>query len=84
MKNINYEDFIIKLNIHGCVGFEYCTDFYLIEDYITKYNTRGGLIFDNWNVSFQSIIEDYTDSGNYDKTARSVYAKYMYKIMKLE
>ena len=47
MKNINYEDFIIKLNIHGCVGFEYYTDVHLIEDYMTKHNTRGGLIFDN-------------------------------------
>ena len=33
---------------------------------------------------FQSIIKEYTDSGNYDKTARSVYAKYMNEIMKLE
>ena len=33
---------------------------------------------------FQSIIKEYTDSGNCDKTARSVYAKYMYEIMKLE
>ena len=39
---------------------------------------------DNWNVSFQSIIKDYTDNGNCDKTARSVYAKYMNEIMKLE
>ena len=50
----------------------------------TTYNTKGGLNSYNWNVSFQSIIKDYTDSGNCDKTARSVYAKYMYKIMKLE
>ena len=85
MKNkINYEDFIIKLNNHGCDEIEQYTASHLIEDYITKYNTKGGLNSDNWNVSFQSIIKDYTDSDNCDKTARSVYAKYMYEIMKLE
>ena len=54
-KGINYEDFIIKLNIHGCASFEQYTASHLIEDYITKYNTKGGLNFDNWNVTFQSI-----------------------------
>ena len=42
-------------------GFEQYTASHLIEDYITKYNTKGGLNSDNWNVSFQSIIKDYTD-----------------------
>ena len=60
-KKINYEDFIIKRNIHCCAGFEQYTASHLIEDYITKYNTKGGLNSDNWNVSFQSIIKDYTD-----------------------
>ena len=82
--NIDYEDFIIKLNIDGCVGFEQYTTSHLIEDYVTKYNTKGGLDSDNLNVSFQSIIKDYTDSGNNNKTARSIYAKYMYETMKLE
>ena len=81
---IDYEDFIIKLNIHGCAGFEQYTASHLIEDYVTKYNTKGGLNSDNWNVSFKSIIEDYTDTGLSDKTARSVYAKYMNEIIKLE
>ena len=81
---INYEDFIIKLNIHGCAGFEQYTVSRLTEDYVTKYNTKRGLNIDNWNVSFQSIIKDYTDSDNCDKTARSVYVKYMYEIMNLE
>ena len=81
---ISYEDFLIKLNIHGCAGFAQYTASHLIEDYEIKYNTKGGLNSDNWNVSFQSIIKDYTDSGNCDKTARSVYAKYMYDIMKFE
>ena len=44
---INYEDFIIKLNIHCCVDFEQYTASNLIEDYITKYNTKGGLNSDN-------------------------------------
>ena len=67
MKNyIDYEDFIIKLNIHGCAGFEQYTASHLIEDYVTKYNTKGGLNSDNWNVSFKSIIEDYTDTGQYN------------------
>ena len=79
-KKINYEDFITKLNIHGCAGFEQYTASRLIEHYVIKYNTKGGLNSDNWNVSFQSI----TDSGNCDKTFRSVYAKYMYEIVKLE
>ena len=81
---INYEDFIIKLNIHGCAGFEQYTTSHLIEDYVTQYNTKGGLNFDNWNVSFQSIIKDYTDSDYCDNTARFLYAKYMYENMKLE
>ena len=67
-----------------CTGFEQYTTFHLKEDYITKYNTKGGLKYDNWNVSFQSIIKYYTDSGNWDQTVRSVYAKYMHKITKLE
>ena len=29
-------------------------------------------------------MKDYTDSGNCDKTSRSVYATYMYESMKLE
>ena len=49
-----------------------------------EFNAKGGLNSDNWNVSFQSIIKDYNDSGNCDKTARSLYAKYMYTLMKLE
>ena len=73
-KKINYEDFIIKLNIHGCVGFEQYTATHLIKDSITKYNIKGGLQSDNWNVAFQSIIKYYTDSGNSDKTDRSIYA----------
>ena len=81
---INYVDFIIKLNIHGCAGFEQYTASYLIEEYVTKYNTKEGLNSDNWNVSFQSMIKDYTDSSNCDKTARSLYAKYMYEIIILE
>ena len=79
---INYEAFIIKLNIYGCAGFEQYTASHLIEDYLTTHNTKGSLNCDNWNVSFQSIIKDYTDSGNCDKPIRSVYAKYMYEIMK--
>ena len=82
-KGIDYEDFIIKLNIHGCAGLEQYTASHLLEDYVTKYNTKGGVNSDNWNVPFKSIIKDYTDSGNSDKTARSVYAKYMNEIIKL-
>ena len=65
-------------------GFEQYTASHLIEDYITKYNTKGGLNSNNWNVSFQSIIKDYIDSGNCDKNSRSVYENHMYKIIKLE
>ena len=55
-----------------------------LEDYITRYNKKGGLNFDNCNISFQFIIKYYTDSSNCDKTTRSIYAKYMYEIMKWE
>ena len=65
---MNYDDFIIKLNNHGCTRFEKYIASHLIEDYISKYNTKGGLNFNNWNVSFQSIIKKYTYSGNCDKT----------------
>ena len=69
MKNdINYEDCIIKFNILGCSGFEQYPASYLIENYVTKYNTIWGVDSDNWNVSFWSIIKDITDSGNSDKT----------------
>ena len=50
---------------------------------MTKYNTKGGINSDNWNVSFKSIIKDFTDSGNSDKTTRSVHTKYMNEIVKL-
>ena len=40
---IDYEDFIIKLNIHDCVGFEQYIASHLLEDYVTKYNTKGDL-----------------------------------------
>ena len=77
---IDYEDFIIKLNIHDCAGFEQYIASHLLEDYVTKYNTKRGLNSNNWTVSFKSIIKDYIDSGNSDKTTRSVYANYMYEI----
>ena len=84
MKNkINYEDFIIKLNNHGCDEFEKFTASHLVEDYITKYNTKWGLSSDKWIVSSKLIVKDYIDSGNSDKTVRSVYAKYMNDIIKL-
>ena len=83
-KGINYENFLIQLNIHGCVGFEQYTASHLIENYICKYTTKGGSNSDNWEVSFKSICKDYTDNGNLKKTARSVYAKYMIEIMKAE
>ena len=35
-KRIDYEDFIIKLNIHGCAGFEQYTASHLLEDYVTN------------------------------------------------
>ena len=44
----------------------------------------GFLNSDNWNVSLQSIIKDYTNSGNCDKISRPIYAKCVYEIMKLE
>ena len=81
-KCIDYEDFNINLNIHGCAKFEQYTASHLLEDYVTKFNTKGDLNFNNWNVSFKSIFKDYTDSGNSDKTARSVYAKYINEIIK--
>ena len=56
----------------------------LIENYICKYTTKEGTNSDNWEVSFKSIYKDYTDNGNMNKTARSVYAKYMIEIMKVE
>ena len=82
-KGIDYEDFIIKLNIHGCAGLDQYTASHLLENYVTKYNTKGGVNSDYWNMSFKSIIKDYIDSGNSDKTARSVYAKYMNELIKL-
>ena len=57
---------------------------HLIENYICKYATKGGVNSDNWEISFKSICQDYTDNGNKNKTARSVYAKYMIEIMKAE
>ena len=48
LKNkMNYDDFIIKLNNHGCTRFEKYIASHLIEDYISKYNTKGGLNFNN-------------------------------------
>ena len=79
---MNYEDFILKLSIHGCDRLERYTASYLIKDYVTKYNTKEGLNSDNWNIPFQSIIKDYAESGNCDKNTMSIYAKYMYEIMK--
>ena len=43
-KGIDDEDFIIKRNIHGCVGFEQYTASRLLEDYVTKCNTKEVLI----------------------------------------
>ena len=45
--DINYEDCIIKFNIHGCSGFEQYPASYLIENYVTKYNTIWGVDSDN-------------------------------------
>ena len=82
-KSIDYEDFIIKFNIHDCSGFEQYTASHLLEDYVTKYNTKWGLSSDKWIVSSKLIVKDYIDSGNSDKTVRSVYANYMNDIIKL-
>ena len=38
---------MIKLNMHGCAGFEQYTASHLIEDYVTTYNIKGGLNSDN-------------------------------------
>ena len=55
MKNkTNYEEIIIKFNIYGCAGVEQYTASHLIEDYVTKYNTKGCLNSDNCIV-FLSI-----------------------------
>ena len=83
-KKIDYEDFITQLYIHGCAGFEQYTASHLIEDYICKYATKGGINSDNWNISFQSICNDYIDDGQNDKTTRSLYAKYMNEIVKAD
>ena len=32
LKNVNHEDFIIIIDIHGCAKFEQRIFFYLIED----------------------------------------------------
>ena len=39
-KDINYENFLVQLNIHGCVGFEQYITSHLIENYICKYTTK--------------------------------------------
>ena len=44
---VGYEDYIIKFNIHGCARLEQYTPFHLIEDYVTKYNTKWGFNSDN-------------------------------------
>ena len=46
-KNIDYEDFIVNLNIHGCARFEQYIAFHLIEDDVTKYNKKWCLNSDN-------------------------------------
>ena len=43
-----------KFNIYGCAGVEQYTASHLIEDYVTKYNTKGCLNSDNCIV-FLSI-----------------------------
>ena len=82
--NLNYKKFLVQLNIHDCVRFEQYTASYLIKNYIFKYVTKGGVNSDNWEISFKTICQDYTDNGNKNKTARSIYAKYMIEIMKAE
>ena len=67
--------------MHGCVRFEQYTAFHLMENYICKYTTKGGVNSDNLEVSFKSTYKDYTDNGNMNKIARSIYAKYMIEIM---
>ena len=42
-KNLSYENFLVQLNIHGCVGFEQYTASHLIENYVYKYATKGVL-----------------------------------------
>ena len=83
-KNLNCENILVQLNIHGCVEFEQHIASYLIENYICKYATKGGVNSVNWKFSFTTICQGYTDNGNKNKTARSVYAKYMIEIMKAE
>ena len=46
-KGIDDEDFIIKRNIHGCAGFEQYAASRLLEEYVTKCNTKGSLNSDN-------------------------------------
>ena len=51
-KLINYENFLVQFNIHSCVGFEQYAASHLIENYICKYTTKGGVNSDNYEVSF--------------------------------
>ena len=83
-KVINYENFLVQLNIHGCVGFEQYTSSHFIENYICKYTTKRGVNSDNLEISFKSICKDYTNNGIMIKIARYVYAKYMIEIRKAE
>ena len=83
-KKNDSEHLFIKLNIHGCTRFEQYTASPLLDDHVTKYDIKRSLNSDNLTVLFQSIVKYYTDSGNYDKSAMSIYGKYMYEIIKLE
>ena len=83
-KGINYENFLVQLNIHNFVDFEQYTASHLIDNYICKYTTKGGANSNNWEFSFKYICKDYTDNDNMNKISRFVYAKYMIKIMKAE
>ena len=75
-KDIHHEDIIIKLNIHGCTRSEQYTASRVIKNYATKYNTKGSISFSNWDIYFQSIIKYLRNTGEKNKTVRSIYSKY--------
>ena len=74
------------LSAAGMIGLDRQSGAYLSIQYSTKYQCKGGMNSESWNVSCYNIANAYCDSGNKDpnniKTARGVVAKCMYDMSK--
>lgn len=83
-RGMSYFHFLTCLQIIHKIGLEQFSGSYIVEQYITKYVSKGSFGSTNWDYCLKTIAENYCKDDNESKTLRSMVAKHMNSIFKLE